>query len=471
MTRRVSHRIRNHLLAALVLLVVGGVLGYLAQPQEGPPDRLTQIVAAVCLLAAFFNVLRTFMLMRNMGRGLDWIHTTILNIVAGRATEVPAPQGGCRVPEIEVLLQALDTYQKQINRDREAPNERLLAILRVLNSGVVVITEDGQVSLVNGVGQDLLGAERVRVGTSLFASLSRESVIEALGKARRKGGPFETLFQRLDGAELGGRISPLPDGEGAIILFPPSEVTRHRPALDFDLTLHDVPPDAEALGLDTPLDELPMLIIDTETTGLLARTDRIVSFGGVCAHGGKLYRSRMIDDLVNPGQHIPSTSTAIHGITDAMVADARAWPEIYAEFLNLARGRVIVGHSIPFDLTIMKYECERHGLPWADFIFIDTLRLASLLNPTMKSFDLEDLAGFYQIDLHGRHTALGDALVCAELFFRMMPRLQMQGFTTLGELLRFHCRQAVEIIAKQREAGWIIDQPADLRGAGDQSSP
>ncbi len=68
----------------------------------------------------------------------------------------------------------------------------------------------------------------------------------------------------------------------------------------------------------------------------------------------------------------------------------------------------------------------------------------------------------YQIDLHGRHTALGDAMVTAELFFRMIPRLQQQGFGTLRELLRFHCTEAVEVIAKQNEAGWITRQPEHL---------
>jgi DNA polymerase-3 subunit epsilon len=91
------------------------------------------------------------------------------------------------------------------------------------------------------------------------------------------------------------------------------------------------------------------------------------------------------------------------------------------------------------------------------------MRLASLLNPTLRRFDLEGLADIYHIDVHGRHTALGDAMVTAELFFRMVPRLQMQGFNTLRDLLAFHCRHAVQVIAVQKQAGWITTQPARLR--------
>jgi DNA polymerase-3 subunit epsilon len=244
------------------------------------------------------------------------------------------------------------------------------------------------------------------------------------------------------------------------------ELDRHRPGVEFDLELHEVPPAPPGLSLEVPLDDLPSLIMDLETTGLDAVRDRIVAFGAVTAHGTRLYRSRLLDDLVDPGVPIPPTSTAVHGISDEMVAGARAFPEVYADFQRLAANRVIVGHGIPFDLTVLRSECERHGRPWEDLVFIDTLRLASLLNPTLRRFDLESLSELYQIDLHGRHTALGDALVTAELFFRMIPRLQQQGFRTLGELLRFHCVEAVDVIAKQKEAGWIVAQPAHLRGAG-----
>jgi hypothetical protein len=68
-----------------------------------------------------------------------------------------------------------------------------------------------------------------------------------------------------------------------------------------------------------------------------------------------------------------------------------------------------------------------------------------------------------QIGLRGRHTAPGDALVTAEIFFRILPRLEMQSFRTLEDLLRFHCTEAIDAIARQREAGWITDQPESLR--------
>lgn len=361
------------------------------------------------------------------------------------------------------MLASLGLYQDQITRERHAPDHKLLTVLGSLASGVVIITDQGQVRLLNSTARELLGAERARVGTSLFAALSRESVLAAMQKARRARRALESVFERLDGVSLQGRIALLPDDEGAVIIFPPVELDRHRPGVEFDLKLHDVPPAAGPLDLAMRLDDVPVIVIDTETTGLDVTTDRIVSLGAVCAHGPRLYKSRLMDDLVDPGVPIPPASTAVHGITDAMVRDARAFPEVWADFQRLARGRVVVGHNISFDLTILREECRRHDRPWEDFVFIDTLRLASLLNPAMGRLDLESLAQLYQLDLHGRHTALGDALVTAELFLRMVTRLQMQGFNTLGELLRFHCTEPVDVIAGQRERGWIHTQPEGLR--------
>ena len=144
--------------------------------------------------------------------------------------------------EVEAMLGSLALYQDQITRERHAPDRRLVTVLGSLASGVVLVTDQGQVSLLNNTARELLGAERARVGTSLFAALSRESVLAAMERARKAGRILETLFERLDGATLQGRIVLLPDDEGAVIIFPPVELDRHRPGVEFDLQLHDVPP-------------------------------------------------------------------------------------------------------------------------------------------------------------------------------------------------------------------------------------
>ncbi|MEZ4387012.1 MAG: exonuclease domain-containing protein [Candidatus Krumholzibacteriia bacterium] len=432
---------------------------------QRPANPLSLLVGAGTFVAALVLLLRCWWAADALGRGIETIRTAVLNVVADREATLPASLADDTPAEVETMLGSLALYQDAVSRERQGPDRRLVAVLGALASGVVVITEQGQVSLLNGTAHELLGAERTRVGTSLYAALTRESVLAAMARAERAGRAVEALFERLDGVSLQGRVTTLPDDEGAILIFPPVELARHRPGVEFDLQLHDVPPATAPLHRDVPLVELPTVIMDTETTGLDVRVDQIVSLGAVCAHGTRLFRSRLMDSLVDPGRPIPPASTRVHGITDRMVRDGRAFPEVWADFQRLARNRVVVGHNVPFDLTILHAECRRHGQPWRAPVFIDTLRLASLLNPTLGNYDLENLAGLYRIDVHGRHTALGDALVTAELFFRMLPRLQQQGFTTLGELLDYHGQAPVDVIAGQQAQGWITAQPTDLGAA------
>ncbi|MCP4572153.1 MAG: PAS domain-containing protein [bacterium] len=463
MRQRAHQLIKRSLVTAAVCAAAGAGLLLPDIVQRRPIDVLSLIFAAATFAAALFLFWRAWRAADALGLGMETIRTGVLNLVADREAILPPELGRGQPPEIEAMLGSLTLYQDAIDRERRGPDRRLVTVLGALAGGVVVMTEQGQVSLLNNAARELLGAERARVGTSLFAALSRETVAASLARVARDGQPREALFERLDGVKLQGRIVPLPGDEGAVIIFPPVELERHRPGVQFDLELHDVPPVAEAPSLDTPLDDLPVLVVDTETTGLDVTTDRVVSIGAVCAHGSRLFKSRMLDDLVDPGVPIPTASTRIHGITDEMVSGARSFPEVQADLERLSRHRVMVGHNVPFDLTILRHECERHGRPWEHPVFVDTLRLASLLNPSLDRHDLETLADLYRIEIAGRHTALGDALVTAELYFRLLPRLQQQGFRTLGDLLWFHCAEAADVIAGQRDAGWITTQPEYLR--------
>ena len=64
---------------------------------------------------------------------------------------------------------------------------------------VEIVGMQGQVSLLNGTARALLGAERARVGTSLFAALERGSVLAAVASAAGAG------FGRLSAGRFSAR--------------------------------------------------------------------------------------------------------------------------------------------------------------------------------------------------------------------------------------------------------------------------
>ena len=91
-------------------------------------------------------------------------------------------------------------------------------------------------------------------------------------------------------------------------------------------------------------------------------------------------------------------------------------------------------------------------MSWPYPPFLATLLLAASLDVDWPSLNLEDLAVVLGVDVHGRHTALGDSLVTAEVYARLLPRLAEAGVTTFGEAMRF-CRGPSQIINEQNKAG------------------
>jgi DNA polymerase-3 subunit epsilon len=102
---------------------------------------------------------------------------------------------------------------------------------------------------------------------------------------------------------------------------------------------------------------------------------------------------------------------------------------------------------------MLKREFELAGLRWEEPLFLDSLLLASGLDPKSKELGLETLAAVFGVDVHGRHTALGDSLVTAEIYRRMLPRLADLGIRTLGDAISFSGK-ATHLIAKQDASGW-----------------
>lgn len=203
----------------------------------------------------------------------------------------------------------------------------------------------------------------------------------------------------------------------------------------------------------TRLEDLPILVVDLETTGLDVRRDRVVSMGAVSGRGADLEKTGSFDLLVHPERPIPPISTAIHGITDDMAAEAQPFIDAFPKLDALLTDRVIVGHNIGFDLAILRSECKRVGLTWSRPIALDLVRLAAALDPRERDLSLEGMAQRSGVTVSGRHTALGDAQMAAEMWVHILPRLAGAGIATLGDAMIFE-RRARAVIANQKQAGW-----------------
>lgn len=208
--------------------------------------------------------------------------------------------------------------------------------------------------------------------------------------------------------------------------------------------------------------------LDLETTGLDVRRDRVVSFAVVPLCGRKIVRERLFERLVQPEVPIPALATRIHGITDEMVAAAPTLSMALSELREAIGESVIVGHNIAFDLAILRHEAARRHLPWPEWAWLDTGILANALNPALAQGGLESVAEWLGVSISGRHTASGDALMAAEIYIRLLPRLRDAGVRTLAEA---QCFQATAHAAMemQEAAGWLTGVSSSMIGAATQA--
>jgi DNA polymerase III alpha subunit (gram-positive type) len=190
-------------------------------------------------------------------------------------------------------------------------------------------------------------------------------------------------------------------------------------------------------SLSTPLADLTAMVLDTETTGLNVRGDRIISAAGFRLDHGTLSATPSFDRLINPRRPIPAASTAFHGLVDDMMAEAgdfaAHWPELHG---HLQEG-LVIGHQVYFDLAILGREVRRMGWQLQPPVALDTALLYAALHPSERHRDLTPCCDAFGIEVAGRHSARGDAEATGRLFLAMVPLLLQHGIRTLGEALAF----------------------------------
>lgn len=154
------------------------------------------------------------------------------------------------------------------------------------------------------------------------------------------------------------------------------------------------------------------IAFDLETTGLMAETDRVVEVGAVRfgADGRELGR---FERLVNPERPMSPAAQAVHGLSDADLADAepaRAVLPEFLDFLGKPASVALLAHNASFDAGFLGREVGRLGLPLPQHPVIDTLALARSRVPDVYDHRLDTLARLFNLGLDGPHRALADSL-------------------------------------------------------------
>lgn len=176
------------------------------------------------------------------------------------------------------------------------------------------------------------------------------------------------------------------------------------------------------------------IIFDTETTGLDPKSgDRLVEIGCI-EMVNRVTTGRTFHAYFNPERSMPAAAEAVHGLSDAFLADKPLFASRVAELLEFIADSPLVAHNAGFDFGFLDAELGLCGHdPICRSRMIDTVALARVRHPGAK-LSLDALCTRYGIDRSHRtmHGALLDAELLAQVYVELTGGRQI-GLELAGE--------------------------------------
>ena len=221
---------------------------------------------------------------------------------------------------------------------------------------------------------------------------------------------------------------------------------RHYPGIADRIAsmIKNVPGLCAEFEAQTPWPEIPLAVIDFETTGTDSEVDRIIEVGIVHFDKGEVTLREGL--LVNPGIPIPEESQAVHGITNEEIAGAPSFDQLLPRVIDLLHGRLPVAYNAAFDRGFLLNELNRvknavtqDGLPpamRAEVVWVDPLVWAREAFKEQKSRRLEVVAEQLGVPLEQAHRAAGDAEATGKVLYALAPNMPQ----AYGELIRLQDR-------------------------------
>lgn len=169
------------------------------------------------------------------------------------------------------------------------------------------------------------------------------------------------------------------------------------------------------------MNQLPnkFYVLDTETTGL-GDDDEIIEIALINQDG-----EAVLNTLIKPTQPIPAEATAIHGITDEMVADAPTWAEIEYKLSRLVWEKYVFIYNSQFDFRLWKQTSKKYSKVKYNILFYVKNRCVMTMAESHLCADrwvsLAKAAGHYNITFEGLtpHRAASDCAVTLDVLRAM----------------------------------------------------
>lgn len=176
------------------------------------------------------------------------------------------------------------------------------------------------------------------------------------------------------------------------------------------------------------------IIFDTETTGFDPKNgDRMVEIGCI-EMINRVPTGRTFHAYFNPERAMPAEAEAVHGLSDAFLADKPLFAALAQDFLDFVEDSPMIAHNAAFDFNFINFELGTCGHPLVGLHrMVDTVALAKVRHPGAK-LSLDALCSRYGIDRSHRtkHGALLDAELLAQVYVELRGGRQI-GLELIAE--------------------------------------
>jgi len=192
---------------------------------------------------------------------------------------------------------------------------------------------------------------------------------------------------------------------------------------------------------ETPLNKVPILALDFETTGLDANVDQLLSVGFVTIENEQIKLNSCYHQIIKTKAQLKESNVIIHHITDEQKDRGEALPTVLEALLRALAGKVMLVHFARIERQFLTKAClELYGMA-PEFPIIDTLVIAKRqLDKRDVAYDpselrLPNLRHQYALPEHHGHNALNDAIATAELLLAQINNKPKADKIQLSDLL------------------------------------
>ncbi|MEV9639156.1 exonuclease domain-containing protein [Mammaliicoccus sciuri] len=171
---------------------------------------------------------------------------------------------------------------------------------------------------------------------------------------------------------------------------------------------------------------MDFITLDFETAN--ASRDSVCAIGLVKYKDGNIVET--LETLINPEDDFDYYNIEIHGITKEMVEDAPTFNEYYPRFCEFIENQIVLAHYATFDMSVLRYACEKYLLNYPTFKYSCTYQLSKKLLPNELNYKLKTLASKFNYDFE-HHDALEDAKACGHILLRLFKETNTTEFDDL----------------------------------------